>query len=749
MNNLRVGVLMGGRGSEREVSFNSGRTICDHLDNACYTIIPLYQRSNGDLYILPLRFLHRGKTTDFEHRLDTEAQKIAWDDLKKITDFIYIALHGQLGEDGTVQGFLELLKIPYLGSKVFGSALSMDKGMQKEFLQSAGITTPKGITLQPHELDFYSRHPEALVEKLSQKGLTPPYIIKPCKEGSSMGISVVFDAHDLLPKSIEASRFHHSKPQAVIIEEYIKGMEFSCITLTDPVTGAYKSLPPTEIIPEAGTFFFDYEQKYMPGRALKFTPARCSQERLQAIQKTCIDVMKALAIKNISRIDGFVKADGTIVIIDPNALSGMGPASFLFRQAAEINMSHTELINHLIKTELASYGIQTHTSAHQDKGAVVTQPTQITRKKIGVILGGRSHERETSLESGRNVIYKLSPHTYEVKAFFLDEQLELYEIDHTLLVRNSTKEIALGLNPSQKRSWSELPSLIDFAFNALHGGEGENGCVQGALEMLNIPYNGSSVLTSALCMDKYQTNNFLRSQGFDVPQNFLVSKEEWHNDRNASLKAVLDHLSFPLITKPHDDGCSVLVSKIDTKEELSHAIDTMFTSGKEYALIEECITGMELTVGVIGNSSVQALPPSQSIAAKGVLSMEEKFLPGAGENQTPAPLKKESLNFVMKTIEKVYSALNCRGYARIDCFYQKTDSSERVVILEINTLPALTPATCIFHQAAEVGISPMEFLDMIIRLGVEEHPVLSATASSSTVAWDKAFSDDNPLIPTI
>ncbi|MBA2306608.1 ATP-grasp domain-containing protein [Candidatus Dependentiae bacterium] len=730
MNSLRVGVLMGGRGLEREVSFNSGRTICDHLDNACYTIIPLYQRSNGTLYLLPLRFLHRGKTSDFEHRLDAEAEKISWDSLKTLTDFIYIALHGQFAEDGTLQGFLELLQIPYLGSKVFASALSMDKALQKEFLKHEGVEVPAGITVHPHELDRYSTNPELLIERLKQEGIDGPYIVKPRKEGSSLGISVVFDNHILLEKIKETAFIHPAKAQSVIIEEYLTGMEFSCITITDHITGSYKSLPPTEIVPEVGSHFFDYEQKYMPGRALKFTPARCSSEMLKKIQETCIKAMKILGIQNISRIDGFVKANGSVVIIDPNSLCGMGPSSFLFRQAAESNMSHSELINYLIKTELLSYGILSHEQLDLKKEASVTVPT---KKRVGVILGGRSHEKETSLESGRNVIYKLSSNKYDIKAFFLDEHLELYEIDQSLLVRSSTKEITLGLTPSRKRSWNDLPQLIDFAFNALHGGEGENGCVQGALEMLALPYNGSSVLTSSLCMDKYKTNNFLRSQGFTVPDSYLLSKKDWNDNKQNHLKAVTSKLSFPLIVKPHDDGCSILVSKIHSEHELCTAVDEIFFQGKAYALIEKCITGMELTVGVIGNTYAQALPPSQSISQKGILTMEEKFLPGAGENQTPALLSEESLRFVMKTMEEVYTALNCKGYARIDCFYQKTDTEEKLIVLEVNTLPALTPATCIFHQAAENGISPMEFIDMIIQLGFEEHASVQADCLRTTI----------------
>jgi D-alanine-D-alanine ligase len=299
-------------------------------------------------------------------------------------------------------------------------------------------------------------------------------------------------------------------------------------------------------------------------------------------------------------------------------------------------------------------------------------------------------------------------------------------------VRNSTKEIVELLQESQKIKWSDLPTIADFVFNALHGGEGENGSVQGALEMLGMPYNGSSVLASALCINKYKTNQFLASHGFDVPKSVLLKKEEYKKPFYTSdfAQASSDvwksslQLSWPLIVKPHDDGCSVMVQKITNDDELTVAIEKVFTV-KDTVLIEECISGMELTVGVIGNNTAQVLPPSQAVSAHGILSIEEKFLPGAGENQTPAPLPQETLRMIQDIMEKAYTTIGCKGYARIDCFFQNATISptgkERVIILEINTLPGLTPATCLFHQAAEIGLKPMEFIDMIINLGFEEH----------------------------
>ncbi len=713
---LRVGVLMGGKSIEREVSLNTGRTICDHIDTARYQCVPIFQTGEGKLFELPWHFLHRGKISDFEHRLPSQAQPITWESLRNLVDLIYIAQHGRFAEDGALQGLLEILRIPYVGSKVMASALGMDKHMQKSFLRAAGVAVPASITLMPYQFDSWDRY-----------AIRFPCIVKPSKEGSSLGVALVRNPEDLVAALVKASTITPDIKQPVLIEEYIEGMEFSCIILTDYSTGSLLPLPPTEIVHEAGSDIFDYEQKYMPGRAIKHTPARCSIEQIKHIQDTCVHVMQTLGITNLARIDGFLTQDNRIVIIDPNTFAGMSPSSFTSVQAAEIGMSHTQLINHLLETELHAYTMR-DVCALSGKSAQLHAP----KLRVAVLMGGSSNEKEISLESGRNIVYKLSPHTYEALPIFLDTHLNLYVIDQHLLVRNTTHEITQGLTPAMRISWDDLRAYADVVFIGLHGGEGENGCVQGALEMLGLPYNGSGVLTSALCMDKFKTNQFLKQQGFSVPDGVLISCQQW--EQTGTLPQEFS-ASYPLIVKPHDDGCSVLVFKVHTDHEVQQALAQIFSAGKSHALIEEYIHGMELTVGVIGNTQPRALPPSRTLASHGILSIEEKFLPGAGENQTPAPLPEDTLLFIQATIERAYQALNCKGYARIDCFYQSADTSptghERVILLEVNTLPGMTPATCLFHQAAEVGIKPMDFIDLIIRLGLEEHGKVTVRDTAS------------------
>ncbi len=545
-------------------------------------------------------------------------------------------------------------------------------------------------------------------------------VVKPVHEGSSFGVSIVNDILELQQAAQKASTVYAGKKQAVIIEEKINGMEFSCIVIQDPKNNQFHALSVTEIVAHSENSIFDYEQKYMPGRSTKWTPARCSDDDLQRIEQTAVATVKALDFCTIGRIDGFLKPNGNIVIIDPNSLSGLAPSSFAFVQAAQKKLNHKELINTLLEAEMKKNHPTTkkaETLFEHSNNKIAREPHKTV---IAVVFGGASNEREISLESGRNVIYKLPTEKYQILPLFLSRALTFHLVSHEQLVLNSTQEIESSLEKSQEWSLEDLKSNTDFVFIALHGGHGENGALQGMLEMMQIPYNGSGVLASALCMDKHKTTLLLKACGFDVPKNILVplDVDSWEP---YDLSAV----TFPRIVKPHNDGCSVGVNKVNDIQELHNALGCLKENGHTYALVEEFVTGMELTVGVFGNKNVAALPPSAAISTHDILSIEEKFLPGAGENQTPAPLPENSLAFVQRTMENIYKTVGCSGYARIDCFYQSAQQSptgkERVITLEVNSLPGLTPATVIFHQAAEIGMSPTEFLDTIVQLGFEKH----------------------------
>lgn len=338
--------------------------------------------------------------------------------------------------------------------------------------------------------------------------------------------------------------------------------------------------------------------------------------------------------------------------------------------------------------------------------------------RVGVIMGGISSEKEVSLESGRNIFSKIDRQKYDPVPIFMDSQGYFWEIPIKLLMRNSTRDIEEDLETDATRiPYEELKSIVDFVYIGLHGKYGEDGCLQGLLELLKIPYTGSGVLGSALGMDKYTSRNVLAMSGIDVPRTIAVPKNEWDKDREVFLNRIEDEIGYPCVVKPTREGCSTAVKKIVSKEGIPDAVNDAH-QWDSVALIEEFITGIEITCGVLGNSNPMALTPSETIPTDDVLSLEDKFLYGQGENKTPARVPDDVLKKIQDVAVRSYRVLELRAYSRIDMF---VSHDGRVLVLEPNSLPGMTPSTVLFHQAAASGITQAGLIDQVIQLSLEAH----------------------------
>ncbi len=307
-------------------------------------------------------------------------------------------------------------------------------------------------------------------------------------------------------------------------------------------------------------------------------------------------------------------------------------------------------------------------------------------------------------------------------------------------------------------AWEELVNQVDFVFIALHGRPGEDGALQARLDSLGIPYNGSGVSSSALTIDKFLTGQLLRSSGLKVAEQKRISIEDW---RDGLYKPLLKEKGiWPMIAKPLDDGCSTAVYRVTCKEELeayaelsfrevnvwpTEAASLLKVHGAEWFnrssafLLEEFISAreneylLEITGAMLvqtnaaGQRSYEVFEPSESIAGQGILSLEEKFLAGQGTNITPASFAEAHdeqcriMGIVQAELCKAAEVAGVEGYCRIDAFVGiSKDEDIRVVIIEINSLPGMTPATCIYHQAAIAGYSPHQFIAKLIELGIEK-----------------------------
>jgi D-alanine-D-alanine ligase len=307
MEKLTVALLAGGISSEREVSLHSGEQVYEALDKNKYSIIKYDPKT--DLL-----------------RLIQDASKI---------DIAMIILHGPYGEDGTVQGLLDLLKIPYQGSGVLGSALAMNKVVTKQLYERAGLPVPPYVV-------YEGNGTVDAAECVSQIGL--PLVVKPAAAGSSVGMTIVKSAAGLQPAIGKA----REQDSAVLVESYIAGTE-----LTGGVIGnnQLEALPLIEIIPDKSHDFFDYEAKYTAGASQEICPARINEELTRKAQNYAKIAHRALFCRGYSRTDMILK-DDEVYVLETNTIPGM-TATSLFPQAAQkAGMSFSQVLDKLIELGL-------------------------------------------------------------------------------------------------------------------------------------------------------------------------------------------------------------------------------------------------------------------------------------------------------------------------------------------------------------------------------------------------------------
>ena len=311
MSKINLALLSGGISSEREVSLKGGDQVLEALDKTKYNI------------------------TRYDPKFDLERLV---KDASKI-DVALIILHGPYGEDGTVQGLLDLLNIPYQGSGVLGSALAMDKLLTKKIYGISGIPSPPYIVIRKTD----ELTPEAYVAKL---GL--PLVIKPAVGGSSIGMSIVKREEDVK----KAIMLAFENDDTVLIEAFINGLE-----LTGGVLGNddLLALPIIEIIPDKKYEYFDYEAKYKPGATQEICPARIDDAFTEKAKEYAKLAHRALNLSDYSRTDMILQKD-KLYVLETNTIPGMTETSLLPQAAKEAGFTFTELLDKLIELSMERNG---------------------------------------------------------------------------------------------------------------------------------------------------------------------------------------------------------------------------------------------------------------------------------------------------------------------------------------------------------------------------------------------------------
>ncbi len=307
MKKIRLALLSGGKSSEREVSLKSGDQVLEALDKTKYDV----KRYDPQ--------------TDL-NQLIADAPNL---------DVALIIMHGRWGEDGTIQGLLDLLELPYQGSGVMASAVGMNKEVSKMLYQQAGLKVPREL--------YFSRHDvinPAAVEVIV--GL--PAIIKPVNEGSSIGITVAHSREQVIDGINHALKYDHR----VLVEEFITGLEVTAAVLGND---DLQALPLVEIIPGESYHFFDHEAKYKPGATKEIVPARLSPEMTTMVQECGLKAHQALGCRGYSRTDTIIRGDD-IYVLETNTIPGMTATSLFPQAAAAAGLPFPDLLDRLVELAL-------------------------------------------------------------------------------------------------------------------------------------------------------------------------------------------------------------------------------------------------------------------------------------------------------------------------------------------------------------------------------------------------------------
>jgi len=322
----KIAILCGGVSSEHDISILSGRNIYKVIDINKYKPTLIEITKSG-------QWLVQGKNdrTNKISVIDTTSAKMK-SDLSKF-DVVFVALHGRFGEDGKIQSLLELVGVPYTGSGVMASALSMNKKWALDLVSSIGIDTPHTFITEKSDNKSY----KAILEKV---GL--PCVVKPNNSGSSVAISIVRKPNELIPAinlALEEDKF-------VLIQEYISGREFTCSIIGSSSRGKIKALPLVEII--TNNEFFDFDAKYTSKATKEIVPAGVSDDITDKIQKSAINVHKLISCDGLTRSDFIMDTRGDIYFLEINTVPGMTEMSLSPKSARASGMSMAELVDEII-----------------------------------------------------------------------------------------------------------------------------------------------------------------------------------------------------------------------------------------------------------------------------------------------------------------------------------------------------------------------------------------------------------------
>jgi len=348
------------------------------------------------------------------------------------------------------------------------------------------------------------------------------------------------------------------------------------------------------------------------------------------------------------------------------------------------------------------------------------------RLRVGILFGGRSGEHEVSLASAASVIRGLDPDKYEAVPIGISKE------GHWLIGSAAQKMLPEVLKGGQRVMMTADPTdaalvkldgsgggqRIDVVFPVMHGTFGEDGTIQGLLDLAGLPFVGAGVLGSAIGMDKDVTKRLLQIAKIRVVPWITVHRHEWENDPQAIQTAIEEKFVYPVFVKPATLGSSVGMTKVHSREELAPALNL----AAEFAmkiLVEECIVAREIEVSVLGNHDPRASVPGEIVPHREFYDYAAKYLEEGSQSLIPATLKPAEVKKIQKYAVDAFRALELSGMARVDFFLEK--ESGKIYLNEVNTIPGFTSISMFPKMWEASGLPFRELIDKLIELALEQH----------------------------
>jgi len=363
-----------------------------------------------------------------------------------------------------------------------------------------------------------------------------------------------------------------------------------------------------------------------------------------------------------------------------------------------------------------------------------TREPQPRKIRVGVIFGGRSGEHEVSLASAASVLSAIDPERYEIVPMGIAKDGQWLVGGDPLRALAEAAGVRLALPPAsastdapERQALARVPTAgglpagvaarLDVVFPVVHGPYGEDGTLQGLLELADVAYVGASVLASAVGMDKATMKAVFRAHGLPVVPYLVVRDHEWAEERELVAERVDRELGYPCFVKPSNLGSSVGISKVRQAAELDDAIALAFSHDRK-ALVERAVAAREIEVSVLGNDHPEASVPGEIRPGKEWYDYEAKYTDGIAEVVIPAPLSDALVREFQRLAVAAFRAVDAAGLARVDFFLE---GESRIWVNEINTIPGFTRFSAYPRLWEASGLPYSKLVDRLIDLALERH----------------------------